>query len=177
MANIINFSSAFIRTCNLTLDEGTKKIRINVSTGWTKEVRDKMDWNEPERPKNFKGRLVDEAASDISLDGELLGQTMTLTPNDAELRKSAFSIEIGKVSAFQLVTVKDENSRRKELRFQVMTTARGAAGAIEAFTDRVGQGKATLKISYVQQSEMDLAAAEDEPRATEEQRLAVIEGD
>lgn len=171
MAQTITFSSAFIRTAGLVLDDGTKKVRINFTASLTKEVRDKMDWQELEKPKSFKGRLIEEAADSLDLDGELNGKTMTLTPNDRELAKASFSIEIGQVHSFQLVTVKDENSKRRELRFQVLTVVKGALKELEAYTDRVGQAKGALKISYVQQSELGL---NDDVEATEEQRQATL---
>lgn len=177
MANTINFSSAFVRTASYALNDGTKKVRINITASLTKEVREKMDWLEIERPKNLKGRLLDEAAEGISLEGELHGKTMRLTPNEKELAKAGFEIEIGQVHAFTLATVQDGDSKRRELRFQVMTTAKGALGELEKYTDRVGQAKATLRISYVQQSEMELAAGAEDVQPTEQQRQAVLEAE
>jgi hypothetical protein len=174
MAQTITFSSVFIRTAALALDEGTKRIRINVTASLTKEVRDKMDWQELEKPRGFKGRLIEEAASSVDLEGELHGKTMTLTPNDKEIVRRAFSIEIGQVHDFKLATVQEENSKRRELRFQIITVAKGALGKLEDYADAVGQAKGSLKISYVEQSALDLDTG---VMATDEQRQAVLDGE
>lgn len=131
-----------------------------------------MDWQELERPKNFKGRALDEAATEMDLEGELHGRTMILTPNEKELKKLEFQIDIQQVKDFRLHTVSEESSKRKELRFQIITSVAGALGEIETYTDAIGQGKGSLRISYVQQSELDLSS---EIKATEEQREATKE--
>lgn len=157
MANTISFTGAFIRTVAMALDEGTKRIRINVTANLTKEVREKMDWREaPKMASN--GRFLEDAATCIDLEGELHGRTMTLTPSNGELAKLAFSIDISEVKSFQLVIVRGENSVTRELRFQVLSVAQGALGAIETYTDAIGQDKGTLKVSYVKQQELDLGA-------------------
>jgi len=172
MANIILFSSAFIRTASMALDEGTKRIRVNVTSSWTKEVRDKMDWAEPDKPKGFTGRTVDEAASSIDLEGEIQARNLSLQPNDKELKKLGIEFEIAEAKNFQLVTITDGNQTRKELRFQIVTTAAGALGEIERYADSVGQGKGELKISYVKQGALDLVDMSDAPKQTEERKKA-----
>lgn len=167
MASTINFSSAFIRTVSMALDEGTKRIRINVSASLTKEVREKMEWLEPTKPKG-NGRTIDDAATSIDLEGELQGRTMTLKPNDKELQRHACEIEVSEVGKFCLVTVKENESTRKELRFQILTTQRGALGKIEKYTDAVGQAKAELRISHVKQEELPLG----DVTASDQKRMA-----
>lgn len=173
MANTINFSSAYFRTVNTVVGEGPKKVRMNITASFTKEVRDKMDWQEPVRPDGFQGRTIDEAAEEIDLDGELHARTMTFSPNEAELKGVGFSADIAEVKNFILVTVSDEGSKRRELRFQIVSSAPGILAEIEAYVDRIGRGKGTLKISYVEQQELDLDP--NAPRATSEQRDAAEE--
>jgi hypothetical protein len=181
MANTIIFSSAFFRTVNSVIGEGPKKVRMNVTASFTKEVRDKMDWQEPVRPNGFQGRTIDEAAEEIDLEGELHARNMTLTPNEAELKGVAFCIDIAEVKNFSLVTVAEKESRRRELRFQIVSSSPGILAEIEKYTDVIGRGKGTLKISYVEQQDLDLktetpAAADPTlPRATSEQRAAAEE--
>lgn len=141
---------------------------MNVTASWTKEVRDKMDWQEPVRPNGFEGRTVEDAAEAIDLEGELHARTMTFRPNEDELRGVEFSIDISEVKNFELVSVVEEQSRRRELRFQIVTSAPGCLAEIEKYVDTIGRGKGTLKVSYVQQEELPL----DGPKATSEQRDA-----
>lgn len=172
MATQIQFNSVFIRTAGFALDDGTKRVRINVTASLTKEVRDKMNWHEVEKPRNFEGRTVDEAADKIKLDGELHGRTMTLTPNEGELKKLAFSVDIAEVKSFELATVQEEASKRRELRFQIMSSAPGILAEVETYCDAIGQGKGTLKISYVEQGKLDL---DPNVTASAEQRKAASE--
>lgn len=160
MPNTILFSSAFVRTASFALDEGSKRIRINFTASWTKEVREKMDWQEVDRPRGFKGRTIEEAAGAISLIGELNASTLQLRPNDKELHKAAIEFDIQQVVKFELVTVSDGDSTRRELRFQVITGAPGAIGTLEGYCDAVGQAKGELRISYVRQEKLDLEPTE-----------------
>lgn len=149
----ITFLSVVIQTATMALDEGTKRIRIYCRASLTKEVRDKMDWPEPVRENDH--RTIEEAARALKLDGELPGAVLTFTTNDKELKKYGFEIHAEGIKDFQLVAVKEGEGRRRELRFQILAVAGGTLGVVEAFSDKVGQAKCSLRVSYAEQAKLE----------------------
>lgn len=154
----INFSSVVIQTACMALDEGTKRVRINVRASLTKEVRDKMDWPEPARENDH--RTIEDAAKALKLEGEIAAANVILTPNEKELKRNAIDIHVESIKDFQLVAVKDGEARRRELRFQLIGVAPGILGVVEGYADTVGMGKAGMKVSCLTQDELPLKGEE-----------------
>jgi hypothetical protein len=132
---------------------------LHVTTAELSEpVSDAMMW-EPIPP------CVDQT----KLAGRLIASNLILTPTSKELRRHELQMECSGVSDFQLFRVKQNGEiKKEELRFLVRVSQAGAIALAENYVRLVGQVAATLKISYVEQAKLDLAA---EQTGQEEARL------
>ena len=172
MPSSITFTGCFVRTVTLALDESAKKVRINCTANLTDKVRAVMGWGKPPHlQKDGEERSIEDAAQQIDLDGELHATNLSFRPSNAELRGVQFDLDIHSVSHFQLVTVNDgESKSHRELRFQILTSATGAATKLETYTDVVGQGKGELRVSYTKQEDLPLHAADEQREATSDDK-------
>lgn len=169
----IDFSSVIVRGVGLNFQNDAKTVRINVTGSMTQEIRKKMNWQKGEVPdgagEDF--RTVEDAATEIKLDGVLNASELTIEPNAKELQSKGVKFDIREVRDFKLVNVADgEGATKPELRFQIITNSPGVLGKLEKFLDACGQAKATFKVSYhKQQTFSDVQADEEIQRELAEQ--------
>jgi hypothetical protein len=137
------FRAALIRFVDLRYDEKSKAkyVKINFTASFSEPVREAMEWGEP--PAGF---------ASAKLDGDLTASHIILTPDGKELSQHELQMDISGASGFEVHRVKvGEDSHENELRFQVVTSAPGAAARLEAYLEVIGKGTAQLRVNYEQQ--------------------------
>ncbi|HJX53943.1 MAG TPA: hypothetical protein VJ801_14350 [Polyangia bacterium] len=158
----ILFRGAFIRYADLRHeDEAGKSCRIHMTADWSDTVREHMTWEE-----------VPDCVPKATLCGTINGKDMVLTPAGKELARHELQLTISEVSDFTLVRQKDEEGEPKgeELRFIVRTNQPGAMGLIENYVEKIGRGKAQLKISHEKQEGLFDNAKPEEDEAEEPEK-------
>lgn len=93
------------------------------------------------------------------LEGELHASTLILKPNEAGLVKHKLEMEnIQSVAAFESVRFEVEGKKgkgfRHEIHFKVKFGGKDACRDLERYMLTIGEGKASLTISYVKQQEL-----------------------
>lgn len=164
MAEKITFSGArLLQFSRSGKKGGTARFRGIVNA----HVLGKMDWPEP-----------DERVSSSRPEGDLQARIIEVIPKDKELRKFEFTLDCQRVHGFEIVRRELEGKKgkgfRHELQFDVTFGDQLGCAKLEHFMLNAGLAKCGVIVSYepkAQQEEIDL----DGPRATEEQRQAVLE--
>lgn len=139
---------AFIRFVDLRYDDKSKQkyVKLNFTAAFSEPVREALEWGEP--PVGFDS---------AKLDGDLTASHFVLTPDGKELRQHELQLDSTGISNFEFARVKvGEDSFEQQLRFQIVTSAVGAAGRVEAYIEAIGKSTAQLRVNYAQQSEMPL---------------------
>lgn len=155
------FRGAFIRFVDLRYDEKSKTTytKINFTASFSKPVQEAMEWGEP--PAGF---------ASAKLDGNFVATNLILTPN-GELKSHEIQFDAKEISGFELhrVTNEDGESTSNELRFQVVTSASGAAAKLQKYIATIGKAEAQLRVNYEAQSELEMEAEQQERLISEEQ--------
>lgn len=146
--------------------KGGVYLRIHFASEITVPVMEAMKWDA--MPECVEGAKLSGC---ITSPGKFV-----LTPNDKELKQYEIELEATEVTDFavQRIEKKDE-SVRTELRFVVRSNQVGAEVRIAEWMRLIGGAEAALKVNYhtaVPQQQLPMG---DAPRATEEQRQAVME--
>jgi hypothetical protein len=139
---------AFIRFVDLRYDDKSKQkyVKLNFTAAFSEPVREALEWGEP--PVGFDS---------AKLDGDLTASHFVLTPDGKELRQHELQLDSTGISNFEFARVKvGEDSFEQQLRFQIVTSAVGAAGRVEAYIEAIGKSTAQLRVNYAQQAEMPL---------------------
>jgi hypothetical protein len=154
------FRGAYIRFVDLRYDDKSKQkyVKLNFTAAFSEPVREALEWGEP--PVGFDS---------AKLDGDLTASHFILTPDGKELRQHELQLDSTGISNFEFARVKvGEDSFENQLRFQIVTSAVGAAGRVEAYIEAIGKGTALLGVNYEQQAEMPLEDKQ-EPLISREQ--------
>jgi hypothetical protein len=154
------FRGAYIRFVDLRFDDRSKQkyVKLNFTAAFSDPVREALEWGEP--PVGFDS---------AKLDGDLTASHFVLTPDGKELRQHELQLDSTVISNFEFARVKvGEDSFEQQLRFQIVTSAVGAAGRIEAYIEAIGKSTAQLRVNYEQQAEMPLEDKQ-EPLISREQ--------
>lgn len=154
MAHTLTFRGAYIRFADLRINEAGAFMRLHLTAELTKPVMEAMDWAE-----------MPECIDSAKLEGTLSSQSLTLTPNQKELRDHAIVMDCSEVGDFQIVRVTDKESTRTELRFVARVLQGGAEAWVGEYLRKVGQSESALKVSYVRQADLPLGGPTDEQRA------------
>ena len=144
----ILFRGAIVHFADIRRAESGLFDRLHLTADFTEPVAEAMEW-----------ATIPDCCTSSKLSGELAAQTLTLTPTAKALKQHEMELECGDVSDFQVVVVKGEDgeSSHRELRFVARSAQEGAAAAVESWIRVMGEGLAALKISYTEQSTLDLA--------------------
>jgi hypothetical protein len=145
MSESIIFRGTHIRYFDGRQEEGGAFVRIHLTSEFSTNVMAEMDWTDP-------GVSVTEA----KLDGELHGTHLILTPGDKQLAMNEIQFDVRSAEDFKVVTVAEKESKRRELRFVVRTSAPGVAALVDNYIRRVGDHQGALKVSYVKQEQLPL---------------------
>lgn len=147
----ITFTGVTITKGSFTNDGGSVSRLIHAKANPTKAVRAAMKWEE-----------LPDCAESAKLAGELHASTLVLSPNSDALLKHEIESECTLISDFELKRVQDKGgeSRKLELNFNIRISERAALAKIEAYCEKVGEGPASLKIGYTEQSELELEGSE-----------------
>ena len=154
------FRGAFIRFVDLRYDDKSKQkyVKLNFTTAFSEPVREALEWGEP--PVGFDS---------AKLDGDLTASHFILTPDGKELQQHELQLDSTGISNFEFARVKvHEDSFENQLRFQIVTSAVGATGQVEAYIEAIGKSTAQLRVNYEQQAEMPLEDKQ-EPLISREQ--------
>ena len=154
------FRGAFIRFVDLRYDDKSKQkyVKLNFTAAFSDPVRETLEWGEP--PVGFDS---------AKLDGDLTASHFVLTPDGKELRQHELQLDSTGISNFEFARVKvHEDSFENQLRFQIVTSAVGATGQVEAYIEAIGKSTAQLRVNYEQQAEMPLEDKQ-EPLISREQ--------
>ena len=154
------FRAAYIRFMDLRYDDKSKQkyVKLNFTAAFSEPVREALGWGEP--PAGF---------ASAKLDGDLTASHFILTPDGKELRQHELQMDSSGISNFEVARVKTgEDSHENELRFQIVTSAGGAAGLVESYLEAIGKSTAQLRVNYEQQAEMPLEDKQ-EPLISREQ--------
>ena len=147
------FRGAYIRFVDLRYDDKSKQkyVKLNFTAAFSEPVREALEWGEP--PVGFDS---------AKLDGDLTASHFVLTPDGKELRQHELQLDSTGISNFEFARVKvGEDSFENQLRFQIVTSAVGAAGRVEAYIEAIGKSTAQLRVNYEQQAEMPLEDKQD----------------
>jgi hypothetical protein len=148
MSESIVFRGTHIRYFDGRQEEGGAFVRIHLTAEFSEPVMEAMDWEEP-----------GSSVTDAKLDGELHGTHLILTPGDKLLSRSEIQFDIRSAEDFKVVTVTEGDSKRRELRFIVRSSADGVAALVDQYIRVVGTHQGVLKISYVKQEQLPLQDA------------------
>jgi hypothetical protein len=154
------FRGAYIRFVDLRYDDKSKQkyVKLNFTAAFSEPVREALEWGEP--PVGFDS---------AKLDGDLTASHFVLTPDGKELRQHELQLDSTAISNFEFARVKvGEDSFENQLRFQIVTSAVGATGQVEAYIEAIGKSTAQLRVNYEQQAEMPLEDKQ-EPLISREQ--------
>ena len=154
------FRGAYIRFVDLRFDDRSKQkyVKLNFTAAFSDPVREALEWGEP--PAGFDS---------AKLDGDLTASHFILTPDGKELRQHELRLDSTAISNFEFARVKvGEDSFENQLRFQIVTSAVGATGQVEAYIEAIGKSTAQLRVNYEQQAEMPLEDKQ-EPLISREQ--------
>lgn len=154
------FRGAYIRFVDLRFDDRSKQkyVKLNFTAAFSDPVREALEWGEP--PTGFDS---------AKLDGDLTASHFILTPDGKELRQHELRLDSTAISNFEFARVKvGEDSFENQLRFQIVTSAVGATGQVEAYIEAIGKSTAQLRVNYEQQAEMPLEDKQ-EPLISREQ--------
>ena len=154
------FRGAYIRFVDLRFDDRSKQkyVKLNFTAAFSDPVREALEWGEP--PAGFDS---------AKLDGDLTASHFILTPDGKELRQHELQLDSTAISNFEFARVKvGEDSFENQLRFQIVTSAVGATGQVEAYIEAIGKSTAQLRVNYEQQAEMPLEDKQ-EPLISREQ--------
>lgn len=168
----ITFRGAFVRYFDGRQEEGGAFVRIHMTADFSDVVINEMEWEDP-----------GHSATDSKLEGELMGSNFILTPGDKSLSQYEIQFGIRSVEDFKMVRVADGESKRRELRFIVRSSAAGVAAMVDDYIRRVGDHQGALKVSYSREEQQALPlrtaspAKEKEPEAPEPKAEAAPEAD
>ena len=145
----INFTGAHIRFIDVRRSAASTHTVVHVTVNYSRAVCKAMSWSEDR-----------DGDKSVNLEGELSGKNFILTfPGSGE----ELQLDITSASGFKYASVKnpDGESKRSELRFQVLSAQPGAGALAEEYLSKIGDGKGTLRISYEKQGELGLTAEQE----------------
>lgn len=149
---------------DLRRKEASVFVRVHFSAELTKPVSEAMVWGD-----------FPDSVTNAKLNGDLTTDKFILSPSNKKLKDFEIQLQCSRVEDFQLVRKKEDEGEGIEtrIRFVAIVEQIGAIADIENWMRNVGGGEAILKVSYIEQTELDLK--EEGPKATDEQRAAAME--
>ena len=162
MSNI-TFRGVVLEYPDLRRKEASVFVRVHFSAELTTPVSEIMDWPE-----------VPSAVTSAKLAGELTCDKLILTPHQRKLKDFEIELQCSRVEDFLLTRKqeKEDGGTITRLRFTAICEGVGAIAELENWMRNVGEGEALLKVSYVEQSKLDLNPG---VQATDEQRQAAMD--
>lgn len=126
------------------------------------------------------GWTIGAGNTGVDLEGELHASSMILTPKESGLAKHKLELDIQSVSGFEAVRFEAEGKKGKgfryEIHFKIKFASKDACRDLERYMLTMGEGKGTLQVSYVKQTEMELTDEKQE-RLISESQAKDTEGD
>lgn len=149
MPDKITFTSARLEKFSRSSDGG---VAIFASS-WNQKVADALNWSN-ELPECLTG---------ANLEGDLHATTCELIPSESALKKHGIELEISRVTKFETVRLdlegKKDKGHRTELRFKIHFTDKNGARKLEQYMLTIGEGKASLTVSYTKQEVLPMSDA------------------
>ncbi len=148
MPETIILRGAHIRYCDIRLEEGGAFCRSHMTAEFTQSACESMEWRDP-----------GDSVTSANLEGALMATHVILTPGDRALAAHELQFDCRLVDGFKLATLEENESKRRELRFIITSSAEGAGAKVENYIRRVGDHQGQLRISYTKQEQLDLQPA------------------
>ena len=163
MSDTLSFTSAVLKSFSRSHKGGV----ANFASSLNNRVSAVMGWG------------IGSGNTSVSLEGELHASSMILTPKEAGLAKHKLEMDIQSVTGFEAVRFEAEGKKGKgfryEIHFKVKFASKDACRDLERYMLTMGEGKGTLQVSYVKQTEMDLTDSQE--RLISESQAKDTEGD
>jgi len=145
MSDTILFPTVKLESFN----RGHKGGHAQFSSTFPKAVGDAMGWNG-----------IPDGVTSAKLEGNLAATHVVLKPKDGPLSKWELGFDATQVGGFEVFRLELEGHKGKghriELRFKVAFADKQACRYLEEYITNAGEAKASLIVSYVQQTKMDL---------------------
>jgi hypothetical protein len=107
---------------------------------------------------NVMGWGIGEGQTSSHLEGQLHASSMILKPSEAALAKHKLELDIQSVGDFEAIRYEVEGKKgkgfRHEIHFKVKFGDKDGCKELERYMLTMGEGKATLQVSYVKQQEL-----------------------
>ena len=135
------FRGASVRYFDTRMSQGGESVfvRVHVGADFTDVVRSAMEWQE-----------LPDAFTEGKLSGEMVAQKISMKGEKG--LGIAFEMAAKSLSSFSVVTVKEENSSHRELRFVIVTDEAGAFSTMGNFIVAAGKAKCQLTVHYSEQA-------------------------
>ncbi len=161
----VEFTELFLRDFDVRYDERSASsfTRMHVACPLTDEICEQMNWEV--LPGTWK--------TGQPIDSELIGIEMLLKPKQRDFQaKYSLTMSVTKVADFAVSTSKGKDGEGdiQMLAFTVLTRAKQAYRTLGAWLDNIGRARATMTVSYKEQTTIDDGAVEQ----SQEGRQAVL---
>ena len=138
----LTFVKSTLRGGDIRRGEAGTFVRLHFTTEFTQAILDQVGWDDPGESSK-KTRMANP--------DNLPPGNAVLTPEADMLKKHEVSFSFTGAKDFDLVTVNDDDSSRREFRFTVETTDVDAAQKVRDFWAAMGEGPSYLKLTYSEQ--------------------------
>lgn len=159
-----------IRYADLRFEkEGAVFCRLHLQADLSTTVLDDMGW-----------QAIPDGITSAKLTGALTGRTLTLTPNDKDLKRHGFELECNDVGDFAVVPEKGDDGDVTGHRLNCMARSLevGAITKVEQYRRLIGEGNAQCRISFERQEVLNFDAGTSANDATnEDEKEEVDEAD
>lgn len=145
MAANYTFIKTKIKKAEMKVSDAGAFVRVYFIAEFTETILDAMEWEDP-----------GESSKKTEMEGELSSGNLILTPDDEKLAKNETQFSFFHAKKFFIVTIEEDEVKRREVRFFVDTNAPEAATAVYAYMGIVGDHSANLKLSYSRQGDLEL---------------------
>lgn len=140
-----------IRYADLRVEkEGAVFCRLHLQADLSRPVMDDMGWDE----------IPDCVTSPSRMTGALAGRTLSLVPNDKDLKRHGFDLECNDLGDF--VAVPQKNGEGAVTGHRLNCIARSlevsAISKVEAYCRLIGEGHAQMTVSYEKQESLNFDA-------------------
>lgn len=142
MSDTLSFTSVVLKKFSRSSKGGTAEF----SSSMNNRVCQAMGWG------------IGAGNTSAGLEGELHATSLVLTPKEPGLAKHKLELDIQSVREFQAVRYEVEGKKGKgfryEIHYKVKFASKDACRDLERYMLTMGEGKATMSVSYVKQQEL-----------------------
>ena len=148
MSNV-TFRGVTLDYADLRRKEASVFCRVHFSAEWTKPVAEVFEWED-----------VPSMVSSAKLEGSLTCDKFILSPNDKKLKDFETELQCSTVEDFSLARKTENEETVTRLRFMAIVEMQTGIALIETWMRSVGEAQAALKVTYHEQTELELSENE-----------------